>query len=160
MLNNIKVFLSDCDGVLTDAGMYYFDNGLEAKKFNTRDGMAFSMLKKMNIKIGIITGETTKIVENRADKLKMDILYMGVLNKKEIVDKICNDDNISYENILYVGDDINDIEVLKIVGFSCCPNDACKEVKNVCNYICSSNGGYGVIREIVDKCFREKNQNE
>ena len=62
-MNNIKVFLSDCDGVLTDAGMYYFDNGLEAKKFNTRDGMAFSMLKKMNIKIGIITGETTKIVE-------------------------------------------------------------------------------------------------
>ena len=85
---------------------------------------------------------------------------MGATNKKEIVDKICNDNNISYENILYVGDDINDIEVLKIVGFSCCPNDACKEVKNVCNYICSSNGGYGVIREIVDKYFREKNQNE
>lgn len=70
-MNNIKVFLSDCDGVLTDAGMYYFDNGLEAKKFNTRDGMAFSMLKKMNIKIGIITGETTKIVENSADKYSL-----------------------------------------------------------------------------------------
>ena len=70
-MNNIKVFLSDCDGVLTDAGMYYFDNGLEAKKFNIRDGMTFSMLKKMNIKIGIITGETTKIVENRADKYSL-----------------------------------------------------------------------------------------
>lgn len=119
--------------------------------------MAFSILRKMNIKIGIITGEKTKIVKNRADKLKMDFLYMGVLNKKQIVDKICKDNNINYKNILYVGDDINDMEVLKIVGFSCCPNDDCKDV---CNYICSSSGGYGVIREIVDNFFRGKNQNE
>ena len=76
-MNNIRLFLSDCDGVLTDAGMYYFESGDEAKKFNTRDGMAFKLLKEQNIKIGIITGEKSKIVKNRVKKLKMDyIIYM------------------------------------------------------------------------------------
>ena len=159
-MENIKIFLTDCDGVLTDGGMYYFNNGLEAKKFNTRDGMGLSILRKQGIKIGIISGEKNNIIKDRSQKLKMDYLYMGITNKKEVLDTICKENNINYGNVLYVGDDLNDIEILKTVGFSCCPSNACSEVKNICNYICNKNGGDGVIREIVDIFFKREDKNE
>ena len=117
-MKKIKLFLTDCDGVLTDGGMYYFESGNEAKKFNTRDGMAFKLLREKNIKIGMITGEDTKIVLNRGNKLKMNYIFLGVNKKLEVVDKIVNELGIKYENVLYVGDDINDLEVIKKVGFS------------------------------------------
>lgn len=151
--HNIKIFLSDCDGVLTDGGMYYFENGNEAKKFNTRDGMGFKILRKNNIKIGIITGENTNIVRARAKKLKMDILFMGIDNKGKVLDEICNTYKVSYGEIAYVGDDINDIEILKKVKMSFCPSDAHRKVKKETKYVMESKGGQGVIREIVDKFF-------
>ena len=141
-MKNIKIFITDCDGVLTDAGMYYFSNGLEAKKFNTRDGMAFSILRKKEIIIGIITGEDNDIIKNRAKKLNMDFLY-----------EICKKYSVNKKNILYVGDDLNDLEIMKNVGYSCCPADACQEIKEIANYTCIKSGGDGVIREIVDNFF-------
>jgi len=152
-IKNIKVVLTDCDGVLTDSGMYYFDNGLEAKKFNTRDGKAFEILCSSGYKTGIITGEKTDIVKNRARKLKMDIVMVGVANKIDALNKICNEFRITYENVMYIGDDINDEDVLKNVGFSVCPKDAHKRIKRVVDYISSKNGGYGVVRDVVDKFF-------
>lgn len=154
--NKIKIFLTDCDGVLTDGGMYYFENGNEAKKFNTRDGMAFKILKNKNIKIGIITGESTNIVKNRAKKLKMDILFTGIENKEKILDEICDTYKVSYEEVAYVGDDINDIGILEKVKMSFCPKDAHREVKQRVRYIINTNGGQGVIREIVDTFLGEK----
>lgn len=151
--NNIKIFLSDCDGVLTDAGMYYFEDGNEAKKFNTRDGMAFKLLREKNIKIGIITGEKTNIVENRAHKLKMDILYQGVTNKEEVLEEICCKYDVTYDEIAYVGDDINDLRTIEKVKMSFCPQDACKEIKRKAKYIAKARCGEGVIREIVDRFF-------
>lgn len=153
-MKNIKIFITDCDGVLTDAGMYYFSNGLEAKKFNTRDGMAFSILRKKEIKIGIITGEDNDIIKNRAKKLNMDFLYIGVSAKEDLLDEICKKYSVNKENILYVGDDLNDLEIMKNVGYSCCPADACQEIKEIANYNCIKSGGDGVIREIVDNFFR------
>lgn len=152
-IKKIKLILTDCDGVLTDSGMYYFDNGLEAKKFNTRDGKAFEILRNQGYKIGVITGEKTNIVKNRAKKLKMDIVVLGVTNKIEFLNKICNELKITNENVMYIGDDINDEELLKNVGFSACPKDAHKRIKKVVDYISTKNGGYGVIRDIVDKFF-------
>ena len=152
-MKNIKIFITDCDGVLTDAGMYYFSNGLEAKKFNTRDGMAFSILRKKGIKIGIITGEDNDIIKNRAKKLNMDFLYTGVSSKESLLNEICKKYSVNKKNILYVGDDLNDIEIIKNVGYSCCPADACHEIKEITNYNCIKSGGDGVIREIVDKFF-------
>ena len=153
MDNEIKLFLVDCDGVLTDGGMYYFESGDEAKKFSTRDGMAFKLLREQGIKIGIITGENTNIVINRGKKLKMDYIYTGIPNKIEIVDMLVKDLGVDYTNVAYVGDDINDLEVLKRVGFSACPSDAEDCVKEICCYISSKNGGYGVIRDIYNKFF-------
>ena len=151
---NIRLFLTDCDGVLTDGGMYYFEDGNEAKKFNTKDGMAFKLLREKGVKIGIITGEKTKIVENRANKLKMDFLYQGVTDKLSVIKSICSRENITLQQIVYVGDDINDIEALKSVGFSACPADANHKVVPCCKYVCRACGGQGVIREIVDMILK------
>ena len=115
MKKNIKLFLTDCDGCLTDGGMYYDELGNEWKKFNAKDGMGFKILRQNNILTGIITGEDTRIVERRAEKLKLDELYQGVTNKSEILDKLVEKYNLSYEEVAYVGDDINDIAVLEKV---------------------------------------------
>lgn len=115
MKKNIKLFITDCDGCLTDGGMYYDELGNEWKKFNAKDGMGFKILRQNNILTGIITGENTHIVERRAEKLKLDELYQGVTNKSEILDKLVEKYNLSYEEVAYVGDDINDIAVLEKV---------------------------------------------
>lgn len=154
-LNELKIVLTDCDGVLTDGGMYYYNNGVEGKKFNTRDGMAMKILKANGIKTGIITGENTKIVENRANKLKIDYLYMGVKNKYQILLEICEKENITPNNAAYIGDDINDLEILKNVGFSACPNDAMEEVKKICNFVSSKDGGKGVVRDVIERYLSE-----
>ncbi len=151
LLKQLRVVLTDCDGVLTDGGMYYYDNGVEGKKFNTRDGMATKILRKNGIKVGIVTGEDTIIVENRANKLKIDYLYMGVTDKYNVLLEICKKENIKPENIAYIGDDINDLEILKNVGFSACPKDAVKEIKEICSFISTQNGGKGVLRDVLER---------
>lgn len=152
-MNNIRLFLSDCDGVLTDAGIYYFESGDEAKKFNTRDGMAFKLLKEQNIKIGIITGEKSKIVKNRGKKLKMDYIFMNAKNKVLIIEKLLKQLNLTYNNVAYIGDDINDLELLKKVGFSACPLDAEDIIKKNVMYISEKKGGSGVVRDVYNKYF-------
>jgi len=146
----IKLFLTDCDGCLTDGGMYYSEMGDELKKFNTRDGMGIAILKENNIITGIITGEKVELNRRRAEKLKVDIIKMGCKDKLSVVKDICEEYGIEMKNVCYVGDDINDIEVIKEVGYGCAPADACSEVKDVADFITTSSGGNGVIREIAD----------
>ncbi len=145
----IKLFLTDCDGCLTDGGMYYSEKGDELKKFNTRDGMGFSLLRERGIITGIITSENVDLNRRRKEKLKLDILESGCKDKLKAVKKICQDRGINLENVCYIGDDINDIATIKAVGFGCCPSDAIKEVKEVADYEATVSGGEGVIREIV-----------
>lgn len=149
----IKLFLCDVDGTLTDGGMYYSENGDELKKFNTRDGMGFQLLREAGIKTGIITSENTKIVENRAKKLKVDFLYQGKRDggKLAVAKEICEKLGISLEEVAYIGDDINCIELLSNVGVSACPADAYKQLKLIPNMnIMSHNGGNACVREFID----------
>ena len=149
----IKLFLSDVDGTLTDAGMYYGENGNELKKFNTRDGKGFELLHRAGIKTGIITSENTKIVENRAKKLKVDFLRQGIEHngKLEAVKRICQNENILLSEVAYVGDDINCKELLQSVGLAACPLDATQEIKDVLNIIVlSKKGGDGAVREFAE----------
>jgi 3-deoxy-D-manno-octulosonate 8-phosphate phosphatase (KDO 8-P phosphatase) len=151
----IKLLITDVDGVLTDAGMYYSESGDELKKFNTRDGMGIVLLREQyGIDTAIITREKTKIVENRAKKLKIQHCYQGVLDKTATLRELLTKTGLKPENVAYAGDDINDIDVLKLVGFSFCPSDAEDEVKAVSGYICDKKGGDGVIREIANLVMR------
>ena len=150
----IKLFLSDVDGVLTDAGMYYSENGEELKKFNTHDGMAFQLLREDGIKTGIITSENTQIVERRAKKLKVDFLYQGKQfgGKLEIANEICEKLGIDLDQVAYIGDDINCYELLSNVGIAACPHNAVDKIKTIPGILqLSKNGGEGVVREFVSR---------
>jgi len=152
--NEIKLVLSDVDGVLTDGGMYYSENGDELKKFNTRDGMAFKLLRNAGIKTGIITSEDTKIVENRAKKLNADYLIQGKRDggKLAAAQEICEKESIALDHVAYIGDDINCLELLLNVGLAACPIDAMDKIKkNPAIKILSKKGGQGVFREFVEK---------
>ena len=149
----IKLFLSDVDGVMTDAGMYYTASGDEFKKFNTHDGMAFNILREAGIKTGIITTENTTIVERRAAKLKIDYVYQGAGFKGKLAAamEICVKENITLNEVAYIGDDINCIELLKAVGIAACPAKSTKKVKAIPGIIhLQKSGGEGAIREFVD----------
>jgi len=152
-LKKIKLFLSDVDGTLTDAGMYYGEAGEELKKFNTHDGMGFKLLKNRGIKTGIITSEDTNIVANRAKKLKVDYIYQGLehIGKLDIAKEICKKENISLDEVAYIGDDINCKELLEAVGVCACPKNSTFIVKNIPNIIeLSLRGGEGAVREFID----------
>ena len=149
-LGGIRMLLTDVDGVLTDAGMYYGEGGDELKKFNTRDGMAFGLLRGRGLKIGIITGEDTGIVARRAAKLKADHLYQGIDEKLPVVNEICEMEGIDLGEVAYVGDDIGDLTALSAVGFAACPGTAEPAVKRVAHYICERGGGEGCVREVAE----------
>lgn len=147
--SRIKMFISDCDGCLTDGGMYYSENGDELKKFNTRDGVAFSILKKKGILIGIITGEKVDLNRRRVEKMGLDIYIAGCRDKKKALEELSKKYEISLDQILFVGDELNDIEAMKCVGIGCCPVDACNEIKEIADIVTDAKGGSGVIREVV-----------
>lgn len=151
----IKMFLTDCDGCLTDGGMYYSENGDELKKFNTKDGMGLSNIRNKGVATGIITGENTKIVERRAEKLHINELHQGVTDKLSVVRELAKKYHVSLEEVAYVGDDVNDIPVMEQVGFPCTVNDANSKVKELATYISSYNGGDGAIRDIIEHLFKE-----
>lgn len=153
-IGEIKMFLTDCDGCLTDGGMYYSEFGDELKKFNTRDGAGFQLLQKQGILTGIVTGESVKLNQRRAEKLGLDILKIGVKDKVKVIKDLCAQYKISLDQVAYIGDDINDLEAIRIVGFGCCPVDAVWEVKNAADYIAMQEGGKGVVREISEIIVR------
>lgn len=147
----IRLFLTDCDGCLTDGGMYYSEHGDELKKFNTRDGMGFKLLRERGILTGIITSEDVDLNRRRAEKLRLDIFESGCTDKLSRITKICSRRGINLENVCYVGDDINDVDALRAVGYGCAPQDATPQAKEAAIYVTNSKGGEGVIREIAEK---------
>ena len=146
-----KLILTDIDGVWTDGGMYYDNFGNELKKFHTYDSAGVLFCKKLNVPVGIITGESTEIVAKRAEKLKVDHLYQGVENKLVVAKDLCNKYNIDLNDIAYIGDDLNDISLLKSVGFSACPSSAPNYIKKIVHTVLHKNGGEGVFREFVEQ---------
>lgn len=148
-VSRIKLVLSDVDGVLTDAGMYYSEAGDELKKFSTYDGMAFRLLKEKGLQVGIMTAEDRELNRRRADKMKLDFQYHGVRNKLALLDQLLNELGLTYAQVAYVGDDINDVEVLQHVGLAACPANAQQAVLDVPGIVkLPKKGGEGVIREL------------
>lgn len=154
--SKIKLFISDVDGVLTDGGMYYSESGDELKKFNTRDGMAFEILRAHGIPTALITSETTKLAERRALKMRIDHYIPGAKNigKLKAAQSICEKLGITLQEVAYVGDDINCKELLSSVGFPACPSDSVIEVKLIPGiHILNAKGGAGAVREFVEHLF-------
>ena len=149
--SNIKLFLSDVDGVLTDAGMYYTEEGDEFKKFCTYDGMGFQLLQKTGVKVGILTTEDRELNRRRAKKLGLDFDFHGAKDKLQIVKDLCLKENITLDEVAYIGDDVNCFSLLSHVGIAACPNNAVVKIKAIPNIIqLNKNGGDGVVREFVE----------
>ncbi|MGZ4034761.1 MAG: KdsC family phosphatase [Bacteroidia bacterium] len=148
---NIKFLVLDVDGVLTDGGMYYSNSGDEFKKFNTKDGMGIKLAVKAGIKIGFLSnGINNTLINNRAALLGVEFVYVGNQSKIKVLDEWKEQLNIEYKDIAYVGDDINDAEVIGLVGLSACPADAVKIIKEKVNIILTGKGGEGCVREFID----------
>lgn len=154
---SVKLFLSDIDGTLTDGGMYYSENGDELKKFNTRDGMGMGMLREKGIKVGIITSEDRELNQRRADKLKLDFFYQGKKNggKFAVAKDICDQMGITLQEVAYIGDDVNCIELLSSVGLAACPADADARVKAIPGIlVMTKKGGEGCVREFCEEILK------
>lgn len=157
ILQKIKIVLTDVDGVLTDCGMYYTETGLWMKKFNVRDGMGSSLLRKAGYKVGIITTDKTDIAKVRGEWLNLDYIFYGIDDKKKILEQICLKEKVDFENVSFIGDDVNDLTILESVGFSAAPKDAMAEIKNIVDYVCSKKGGEGAFREYANLILSAKN---
>lgn len=150
----IKMFLTDCDGTLTDGGMYYSESGEALKKFNTRDGAGLRMLKERGIITGIITGEMSESVRVRAEKIMVDELVMGVSDKLSIIKELCQKYGVEMRHVAYIGDDLNDLGAIQNVGIGICVADAIDIVKNSAILITKAKGGESAVREAAEFILR------
>ena len=150
-LDKIKLLILDVDGVMTDGGMYVSENGDQMKRYNTQDGMGIMHLTKSNFQVGIISsGFTNNMVQKRAELLGIQNCYVGRDPKIEILNDWCKKLNLKLEEVAMIGDDINDLEIMKNVGLAVCPSNAVNSVKSICHIILSKKGGDGCVREFID----------
>ena len=155
-----KLILTDIDGVWTDGGMYYDQTGNEWKKFNTSDSAGVLFAHRLNIPVGIITGEETHIVARRSNKLRVDYLFQNTKNKLAVAQSLCEELHITLKDVAFIGDDLGDINLLKQVGFAGVPASAPDYVKVLGNVPLSKKGGEGVFREFVEKIIGSEKLNE
>ena len=149
-LKCVRLFATDVDGVLTDGGMYYSESGDELKKFNTRDGMGIKLLQRAGLITALITMEETKLVMRRAEKLAIPEVHQGARDKPAVLRALAARHGLTLEEMAYIGDDVNDLEALKAVGFSAAPADGHPSVLKAVRYVCQKKGGEGAVREVVD----------
>ena len=146
----IKLLAFDVDGVMTDGSVTYDENGVEYKTFNVKDGHGIVRMNKSGFVTAIITARNNGTVQHRAQNLNITEIYQGQKYKLPALEEIMKKYNLSHENVAYMGDDIPDICILEKVALACCPNDAVKEVKEICNFKSSYDGGRGAVRELCD----------
>jgi len=156
----IRLVLSDNDGVFTDNGVYYSERGEAFKRYSIRDGMGVERLGAVGIRTGIMTGEISPNLAMRAEKLKIDLLYLGVKDKLARLQDVLDDTGLEMNELAYIGDDINDAGIMEAVasrGITACPGDATTFVRPLSHYICSAFGGNGAFREFAEKLISLRN---
>jgi 3-deoxy-D-manno-octulosonate 8-phosphate phosphatase (KDO 8-P phosphatase) len=149
-IKKVKLLATDVDGVMTDAGMYYASDGLELKKFNTRDGLGLTLMRNAGFKLAIITSENTAIVAHRAKKLRITDVYQGTFTKVEAMEELLQKYSLQWDEIAYIGDDYNDLPLLARVGFAVTPADGTPRNKAIAHHVTVKKGGEGCVREICD----------
>ena len=153
-MKKIKLLILDVDGVLTDGYLFYDHQGNQIKRFSVKDGLGIRYLQKAGLNICIVSGGKEDVIKNRAKDLNIKHIYCGVKNKKEKVEILRKELNVNKENILYVGDDLNDLTVRKVVGLLIAPNDSSKNLKKYCDAILINKGGYGAVRELAERLLK------
>jgi len=152
----IELIVLDVDGTLTNGGITYTSNGDELKTFDVADGLAVSTwTKKLGKKAAIITGRNSLIVERRAKELKINFLFQGVDNKDHVLENILKKENISWNQVAVIGDDLNDYKMLKKAGLSFCPASGSRYIKEIVNIVCKNPGGEGAVREMIEYIIKE-----
>ena len=151
----IKLVLLDVDGTLTDGGIYRGNNGEELKRFNVKDGYVIVNAQKLGIEFGIITGRKSELVEIRSNELKIKYLYQGISEKTVILKEIMQKTELKKEEIAYMGDDLNDILIMKQSGLTGAPRDAADEVIQIVDFVSGKNGGSGAVREFVEYILKK-----
>ena len=151
----IKLVITDIDGVWTDGGMYYTAEGDVMKRFSVKDGWGVSFLHKAGIPVAILTGENTPIVQRRAEKLKIDYCFLGIKDKVAQAEALCAELGIGLGEVAFIGDDLNDLPLLRRVGFSASPVNTPDYVKREVDYVTTAHGGYGAFCEFVEKLLTD-----
>lgn len=146
---NISLIIYDFDGVMTDNKVLVGQDGKEAVFCNRSDSLAISKIKQIGIPQIIVSTEANKVVQARARKLKIPVLQ-NINDKKKLIEKYCKERNIDLKKVIYIGNDINDLEIMRSVGHPIAPSDASQEIKDIAKIITKAKGGEGVIRELLD----------
>lgn len=150
----IKILVMDVDGTLTDGKIYIGSDGEMLKAFNVKDGLGISKLHSVNIVPAIITGRESEILKRRSEELKIKELYQGEENKIEKLEELVERYRCSFLEVAYIGDDENDLQCMRVCGYTGCPADAMESVKKEVDYICDKNGGEGAVREFIEKILK------
>ena len=155
-LKKIKIVLTDVDGVLTDGGRYFSEKGEMMKRFHVQDGMGVNILLRNNIKTLILSKEKSKIVHKWASDMNVSKIIMGSIYKEKELSKISEEFKVDASEIAFIGDDVNDMKLMKIVGLAIAPKDGNRNAQLIADYVCNEKGGKGAFREVADLILSEK----
>lgn len=156
LIEKIKCFVFDVDGVLTDGMTIALESGEQARAFNIKDGYGIERALLAGFHVAIISGGNQIGVRKRLEFLKIKHIHLGVKNKVEVLKSLCKELDIKPDEILYVGDDLPDFEVMQLVGIPCCPADAVHDIKEISKYVANNNGGHGCVREVIEIVMRRQ----
>ena len=154
--SRIRLLVYDCDGVLTDNRVYVSEEGVEYAAFHRGDGYAIRMLKALGLEQIILSTEVNPIVAYRAQKLQIPVIHQ-LADKAKALEVYCREHDIPLDAVLYVGNDVNDLEAMQLAGYRACPQDAEPEIKSICDWVSTKNGGAGVIRELY-RCISQRQE--
>lgn len=158
MEQKLKLLVIDVDGTMTDAGIYYDEQGNELKKFCTRDAAGFFAARTVGIKIMVLTGRECAATTRRMKELKVDYIFQNVKNKAEFIEEFIKTNGITKEELGYIGDDLNDYPAMKLAGFVGCPSDSCSEIIAIADYVSSVKGGQGAVRDIIEYLLKQSGE--
>lgn len=154
MNNTFKLIVIDVDGTMTDGSIYYDEHGNEIKRFNTKDAAGFFAAKQCGITIMVLTGRKCEATVRRMHDLKVDNFFQGITDKATFLKTYMQNNNIKKSDIMYIGDDLNDLAPMQLAGYIACPSDACFEIQQIADYVSAVSGGYGAVRDCIEHVLR------